>query len=64
MGFSSPVLDEIFRNNIIPLPTSKHKDKQVQLQINIRIKNSFYYEHQPILLTFISSTKTYPPNYL
>lgn len=61
MGFSSPVLDEIFRNNIIPLPTSKHKDKQVQLQINIRIKNGFYYEHQPILLTFISSTKTYPP---
>lgn len=39
MGFSSPVLDEIFRNNIVPLyPQVNTKINKLQLQINIRIR--------------------------
>ena len=61
MGFSSPVLGEKFRNNIIPLPTSKHKDKQVQLQINTRIKNGFYYEHQLFYSRLSQVQRLIPP---
>lgn len=59
------MLDEIFsENNIIPLPTSKHKDKQVQLQINIRIKNGFLLWASTYSTHAYLKYKDLSPNYL